>query len=54
MTSLQVDGFFGISLYIDINIAGSVTEDFRGFIAVVEDRRQYPLTDQKNIRIRPG
>ena len=38
----------------NINIAGSVTEDFRGFIAVVEDRRQYPLTDQKNIRIRPG
>ena len=33
---------------------GSVTEDFIGFIAVVGDRKQYPLTELKNIRIRPG
>ncbi len=48
----------GLSLVLDAHTdllaAGTVSEDFQGFFAVVDARDAYPQTDLKNIRIRPG
>ncbi len=34
--------------------AASVHDDFRGFMAVVNSRESYPITSQRQIRVRPG
>ncbi len=48
----------GFSLVLDAHTAllapGSVSEDFQGFFAVVDEPTAYPQANQKNIRIRPG
>ena len=48
----------GLSLVLDAHTnllaPGSVREDFQGFIAIIGSKTQYPLSEQKNIRIRPG
>ncbi len=48
----------GLTLVLDAHTnllsEGSVTEDFQGFVAVVAETNAYPLTEQRNIRLRPG
>lgn len=48
----------GLSLMLDAHThllsLGSVSEDFQGFFAFVGSTDAYPLTGEKNIRIRPG
>ena len=41
--------------YVFPKVAGSsVSDDFQGFLAVVDDRSQYPLATRKAVMIRPG
>ena len=48
----------GLSLMLDAHtnlVAGStVSEDFQGFIAVIDSKRQYPLTTRKTVLLKPG
>ena len=38
----------------DLLSGSSISDDFQGFIAVVNDNKQFPITTQKSVLIRPG
>ena len=38
----------------DLLSGSSISDDFQGFIAVVNDNKQFPITSQKSVLIRPG
>ena len=48
----------GLTLILDAHTdkisSGSVSDDFRGFVATVNSGDEYPLTSQKGFLIRPG
>ena len=48
----------GLSLVLDghsnLLSGGTVTEDYDGFYAIIDEKHQYPLTDTKSILIKPG
>lgn len=48
----------GLSLMLDAHsdqvASSSIPDDFQGFTAVVDSRKQYPLTTRKSVMIRPG
>jgi hypothetical protein len=48
----------GLSLMLDAHsdliAASSIPDDFRGFLAVIDSRTQYPITSGKSVLIRPG
>ena len=38
----------------DLLSASSISDDFEGFLAVINDNKQFPMTNQKSVLIRPG
>ena len=38
----------------DVLSGSSISDDFQGFLAVVNDNKQFPITTQKSVLIRPG
>ena len=48
----------GLMLVLDAHTdrvsSGSVSDNFRGFVSVIEDRNQYPLTSRTSTLVRPG
>ena len=38
----------------DLLSASSISDDFEGFLAVINDNKQFPITSQKSVLIRPG
>ena len=48
----------GLTLILDAHTdrvsSGSVSDDFRGFVTVVDSGDKYPLTDQNGFLVRPG
>ena len=38
----------------DLLSGSSVSDDFQGFLAIVNDKKQFPITTQKSVLIRPG
>ena len=38
----------------DLLSASSISDDFEGFLAVINDNKQFPITSQRSVLIRPG
>ena len=43
-----------LDAHTDLVAGSTVSEDFQGFIAVIDSKHQYPLTTRKTVLLKPG